>query len=69
MVMAHDDPSLPAVIPKSNVTFAFSLPLPADQDGKLKDLRFELLGSNFVFRGADRASKKFKAKGAKGLEY
>ncbi|KAK9895514.1 RNase P subunit p29-like protein [Cystobasidium minutum MCA 4210] len=61
--------NLVKVIPKSHVTFAFSLPLPPDQEGNLKDLRFELLGSNFVFRGADRASKKFKAKGAKGLDY
>lgn len=59
---------LPA-IPKKNVTFAFSLPLPADQEGKLRDLRFELHGSNIVFKSADRASRKFKAKGAKGLDF
>lgn len=58
-----------SVVPKSNVTFAFSLPLAADQSGKLRDLRFELHGSNFAFKSADRASRKFKAKGAKGLDF
>lgn len=58
-----------AVVPKANVTFSFNLPLASKEPGVEKALAFELHGSNFAFRSSDRANKKFKPKGAKGLDY
>ena len=57
------------VIPKENVTYTFSLPLESADSEPMKDLRFDLHGGNFAFRGSDRASKKFKAKGTKGFDF
>jgi len=57
------------VTPKENVTYTFSLPLESADSEPMKDLRFDLHGGNFAFRGSDRASKKFKAKGTKGFDF
>lgn len=59
------------VLPKENMTYTFDLPLAAGPDdrGITKDLRFELHGGNFAFRGSDRSNKKFKAKGTKGMDF
>ncbi|CAD6581224.1 MAG: hypothetical protein CYPHOPRED_001520 [Cyphobasidiales sp. Tagirdzhanova-0007] len=57
------------VIPKPNVVFVFKLPLQGDDVRIEKDLQFELYGDNFAFRSSDRANKKFKAKGTKGLDF
>lgn len=57
------------MIPKENVSFTFALPLSTKATEQEKDLVFELHGSNFAFRSADRSSKKFKAKGGKGLDF
>lgn len=61
--------NLKVVIPKEHSIFEIQVPpkpppypAAAETVGEVRNLVFEIHGSNFMYRAADRGSKKFKAK-------
>lgn len=53
-------PNFPTVVPKPGTIFTFALPLQGTNPEETRSLSFEISGSQFAHRSADRTTRKWK---------